>query len=42
MDIVKTLHAKHAFLAGYIDQTGIGSAFAEFVTNKVSTKIKGL
>lgn len=42
MDIVKNLHAKHAFLAGYIDQTGIGSAFAEFVTNKVSTKIKGL
>lgn len=42
LQIVKDLHKKYAFVAGYVDETGIGSAFAEFVKKNVYAKITGL
>lgn len=42
LEIVKEMHSKNKYTAGYIDQTGIGSAFAEFVYKNVSAKLKGL
>lgn len=35
------MNSKHTYKAGFLDETGIGSAFAEFVTKKVSSLIKG-
>ena len=42
IDLVKKLHTKHKFIAGYIDEGGIGSAVAEQITKEVSSKLKGL
>lgn len=42
IDLVKKLHTKHKFTAGYIDEGGIGSAVAEQITKEVSSKLKGL
>lgn len=42
LKIVEELHKQHQYSSGYIDKTGIGSAFAEFCTKKVSSRIKGL
>lgn len=39
--MVKEIHNINKFNAGYIDETGIGSAFAEFVKKNVSSKING-
>lgn len=36
------MNDKHRYTAGLVDETGIGSAFAEFTTKKVSSKIRGL
>ena len=41
MDMVKQLHEKEKFTSGYIDQNGIGSALAEFVSKQVSSKLRG-
>lgn len=41
LDMVKEKHAKNHYRGGYIDQNGIGSALAEFVTKKVSTLLQG-
>ena len=40
--IVKELHALNNYSSGYIDKTGIGSAFAEFCTKQISSRLKGL
>lgn len=42
LEILGGIHKRNNFAAGYIDQTGIGSAFAEFATKKISSKICGL
>lgn len=42
LEIVKELNAKHRYTAGFVDETGIGSAFAAFVTKNVSSLLKGL
>ena len=42
LEVVKQLHQKHQYFAGYIDQTGIGSALSEFISKSVSSKLKGL
>lgn len=42
LEIVKEMNDKHMYTAGLIDETGIGSAFAEFVNKKVSSNLKGL
>ena len=39
--MVKEIHNINKFNGGYIDETGIGSAFAEFVKKNVSSKING-
>ena len=36
------MNDKHHYKAGLIDETGIGSAFAAFVTKNVSSLLKGL
>lgn len=41
LDVLKGLHDKKRFSSGYVDKTGIGSAFAEFATKKVSSRIQG-
>ena len=41
LQMVKEIHNINKFNAGYIDETGIGSAFAEFVKKNVSSKITG-
>lgn len=41
LDMVKEKHAKNHYRGGYIDQNGIGSALAEFVSKKVSTLLQG-
>ena len=41
LQMVKEIHNTNKFNAGYIDETGIGSAFAEFVKKNVSSKITG-
>ena len=40
--IVKEMHALNNYSSGYIDKTGIGSAFAEFCTKQISSRLKGL
>lgn len=40
--IVKQTNEKYRFKSGYVDETGIGNAFAEFVTKQVNSQIKGL
>ena len=42
LEIAKELHSKNKYRGGYVDKTGIGSAFSEFVTKKVCVNIKGL
>lgn len=42
LDTAKLLHQKNTYKSGYIDKTGIGSAFSEFVEKKVCSNIKGL
>ena len=42
LEIAKELHLKNKYRGGYVDKTGIGSAFSEFVTKKVCVNIKGL
>ena len=42
LDMAKLLHQKNIYKSGYIDKTGIGSAFSEFVEKKVCSNIKGL
>ena len=41
LQMVNEIHNINKFNAGYIDETGIGSAFAEFVKKNVSSKITG-
>lgn len=40
--IVKEMHALNNYSSGYIDKTGIGSAFAEFCTKQISSRLKGM
>ena len=42
LKIVKELHKLNNYSSGYIDKTGIGSAFAEFCTKQISSRLKGL
>lgn len=42
LQIVKEMNDKYHYNAGLIDETGIGSAFAAFVTKNVSSLLKGL
>lgn len=42
LQIVKEMNDKHHYNAGLIDETGIGSAFAAFVSKNVSSLLKGL
>lgn len=42
LEVLRQLHSKNKYSSGLIDATGIGSAFSEFATKKVSSKIKGL
>ena len=42
LDMAKSLHNKNTYKSGYVDKTGIGSAFSEFVEKKVCSQIKGL
>ena len=42
LDMAKLLHQKNTYKSGYVDKTGIGSAFSEFVEKKVCSQIKGL
>ena len=42
LDMAKSLHNKNTYKSGYVDKTGIGSAFSEFVEKKVCSNIKGL
>lgn len=39
---MKELNDKYRYTAGLVDETGIGSAFAAFVTKNVSSLLKGL
>ena len=41
MSIVKQLHEREKYTSGYIDQNGIGSALAEFVSKQVSSRLRG-
>ena len=38
---MRQLYAKYGWQSGFIDQTGIGSALAEFATKQVTAKVKG-
>ena len=38
---MKSLHEREKFSSGYIDQNGIGSALAEFVSKQVSSRLRG-
>lgn len=42
LKVVKDLYDHYKFTSGYIDQTGIGSAFSEQVTKTVNSKLIGL
>lgn len=42
LKIVKEMHKLNSYASGYIDKTGIGSAFAEFCTKQISSRLKGL
>lgn len=42
LQIVKELNDKHHYNSGLVDETGIGSALAEFVTKSVSSSLRGL
>lgn len=42
LKVVKELHKLNNYSSGYIDKTGIGSAFAEFCTKQISSRLKGL
>ena len=42
LDMAKSLHNKNTYKSGYVDKTGIGSAFPEFAEKKVCSQIKGL
>lgn len=42
LKILADMHSKNKYSSGYIDKTGIGSAFAEFAEKNVSSRIKGL
>lgn len=42
LKILKEMHATNSYSSGYVDKTGIGSAFAEFATKQVSSRIQGL
>ena len=42
LQICKQLNAKYKFKFGYVDETGIGNALAEFISKKVNSQIKGL
>ena len=42
LDMAKSLYNKNTYKSGYVDKTGIGSAFSEFVEKKVCSQIKGL
>lgn len=42
LEILRQTNIKHNVASGYIDETGIGSAVAEFANSKVSRLIKGL
>lgn len=41
MTAMNDLHSRNHYTSGYIDAVGIGSALSEFVSKKVSTKLKG-
>lgn len=41
LQILKDLHTRNNYVAGFIDQNGIGGPIAEFATKQVSAKIKG-
>ena len=41
MSIVKQLHEREKYTSGYIDQNGIGSALAEFVSKQISSRLRG-
>lgn len=40
-EIIKELHQKYNFFAGYCDQNGIGAAISEQISKEICTKIKG-
>lgn len=42
LGVLRELHVRNAYSSGLIDSTGIGSAFAEFASKQVSSRIKGL
>lgn len=42
LQICKQLNDKYKFKFGYVDETGIGNALAEFISKKVNSQIKGL
>lgn len=41
LEVLRQLHAKNAYLAGYIDANGIGSALSEFANKQVSARLRG-
>lgn len=41
LTILKQLHSKNNWLAGYVDSQGIGNPIAEFANKQVSARIKG-
>ena len=41
MSTVKHAHETNRYQSGYVDQNGIGSALAEFITKQVSSRLKG-
>jgi hypothetical protein len=42
LQIIKELNEKYHFKNGYVDETGIGNALAEFISKQVNSQIKGL
>lgn len=42
LQICKQLNDKYKFKFGYVDETGIGNALAEFISKQVNSQIKGL
>ena len=41
LTILKQMHKLRNYASGYVDRNGIGSAFAEFATKQVSSRIQG-
>lgn len=41
LQILKDFHAKNNYVAGYIDQNGIGGPIAEFANTQITAKLKG-